>query len=340
MEHDKVEEIIHIVTDQGNGAAICGGCNALLGEDPLVTHERCDGCGATLVGSTFYVNRGGSDFYERCCLPEGPECKIIAEGLDALMSGRTISRVEIVSGRYQRHGDPPGLLSFRELLPLRCEGVKAYGKFIYILTDGDASVWSTLGMTGRWSTKETGHTRASIEMDEGMGSAFRLFFDDARNFGTLRFSLDRNELAKKLSTLGFDPLQRRDPDFSIVKALVRKKDRPIVEALMDQRLFAGVGNYIKCEALYRSGISPHRTTGSLADDELESLLREVAHVMWSSYDARGHTMSDYRDVDGNEGAFKFKLLCYRQQHDPHGNPVGREQTSDGRTTHWVPAVQR
>lgn len=268
-------------------------------------------------------------------MPEGPECRIIAEGLNQQMAGRSIVSIEIVSGRYARHGEPVGLDQMRGLFPISCESVNAHGKFIYALLGDDVSMWNTLGMTGRWGLSGSDHTRAVIQLDDGRS----LFFDDVRNFGTLRFSLDRNELFKKLTTLGFD-LLGQSPDPLMVRASVRKRDRPIVEALMDQRIFAGVGNYIKCEALYRSGISPHRTTRSLADDELEGLMREARHVMWSAYEARGHTMSDYRDIDGNARTFGFKLLCYRQDRDPAGNEVVKETTTDGRTTHWVPAVQR
>jgi len=34
------------------------------------------------------------------------------------------------------------------------------------------------------------------------------------------------------------------------------------------------------------------------------------------------------------------MIVYGQTHDPEGNEVIKEKTTDGRTTHWVPLVQK
>lgn len=268
-------------------------------------------------------------------MPEAPEVRTITDQLELALKGHVLQSVEVLSGRYARHGDPPGLSSFRTWLPLPCDIVNCKGKLIFF-SFGGRHVLNTLGMTGFWSRRPEDHARLRFTFDVG-----DFYFCDARNFGTMHFDLSQAQLLKKLGGLGHDLLNGgRLPDDMFRERLMRRKKKTIVETLMDQSVLAGVGNYIKCEALYRSGISPHRVTGTLSNDEFKGLQDAVVHVMTSSYASKGHTMSDFRDIDGNPGTYKFDLAVYRKDRDPLGNEVIREETKDGRTTHWVPSCQR
>jgi formamidopyrimidine-DNA glycosylase len=116
-------------------------------------------------------------------------------------------------------------------------------------------------------------------------------------------------------------------------------NKPICEALMNQGVFAGVGNYIKCEVLYRTRISPHRLVGDLKTFEFSMLHRTLHDIMKASYRQGGASIRNYQRVDGEKGEFVFEFEVYAQKTDPHGNEVTRELTTDGRTTHWVPSLQ-
>lgn len=271
-------------------------------------------------------------------MPEGPECRIITDQLHESLVGKTLRAVTILSGRYERHGDPKGLVDFSRRLPLTCLYVSCKGKFIHLAfqdQSGIRSIWNTLGMTGYWARKQDLHARVRFEFDSG-----DLYFCDARNFGTLSFDHTEQETMGKIGTLGIDLLAGPVNDELFKRQLLKRKKKTIVETLMDQSITAGVGNYIKCEALYHSGISPHRVTDTLTNDEFKGLQRAIVHVMASSYASKGHTMSDFRDIDGSSGSYKYDLAVYNKGHDPKGNPVRREETRDGRTTHWVPVLQK
>jgi endonuclease-8 len=53
----------------------------------------------------------------------------------------------------------------------------------------------------------------------------------------------------------------------------------IGDALLDQRLVAGIGNVWKAEALWQAGVSPWRALGDVADADLRIVLREAAELM-------------------------------------------------------------
>ena len=82
-----------------------------------------------------------------------------------------------------------------------------------------------------------------------------------------------------LARLGTDPLRA---DFDPARAweeLRRRPRRSIGDALLDQRVLAGVGNIFRNEALFLAGIHPLRASGSLTAAEWESLWRTTRRLM-------------------------------------------------------------
>ena len=52
--------------------------------------------------------------------------------------------------------------------------------------------------------------------------------------------------------------------------------------LMNQKIFAGIGNYIKNDALYLSKISPYRKVNTLSDQEKKTLYDKIIFVAFSN----------------------------------------------------------
>jgi len=266
-------------------------------------------------------------------MPEGPEVRRVYEDLRAEIGDSTITQLQVFGGRFLKKR-PPGL--DKMVLPNRVVGGGVKGKFMWLEFETGSTMWITLGMSGYWSTESDNHAHFGIGLDDDRG----LYFIDQRRFGTIKFSHDRAELNKKINSLGLDPLN--DPDYSLIeltRKMIKHNTKPVCEVLMNQGVFAGVGNYIKCEALYRSRVSPHRLTGELKTFEISMLHRTIKDIMHASYRQGGASIRNYQRVDGEKGEFVFEFEVYGQKLDPVGNPVVRELTSDGRTTHWVQNLQ-
>lgn len=190
-------------------------------------------------------------------------------------------------------------------------------------------------MSGQFSPQAGKHP--CMEMKFRDGSA--IYFNDPRHFGTIKTTTNRLDLTDKLSALGWDPLQ--DP-LSEWKDRIQRAlhtDKPIGQVLMDQGVFAGVGNYLRSESLYAVKMSPWRPSKDLTPDELEGLCQAIKTVMQDSYNHQGATILTYRDAYGAEGKYSGLFKCYGQKKDPLGNPIIKEPTPDGRTMHWCPSVQ-
>ncbi len=94
--------------------------------------------------------------------------------------------------------------------------------------------------------------------------------------------------------------------------------------LLDQKKVAGIGNVYACEALYQSGISPHRPCKSLSREELSRLHEAVLSLT----ERATETGLDYTQI----------VKIYRREQDPEGREV-KNDAIKSRDTFWVPAVQ-
>jgi len=206
---------------------------------------------------------------------------------------------------------------------------------MYILLEGEYSIWSTLGMTGQWASKRIQHTRVEFVLSDGS-----VFYNDIRNFGTLKFVKGKGDLVKKLQSLGPDLLSEECSDELFISRLRSKKNKTIVQVMMDQSVVSGIGNYIKSDALWLSKISPHRKVSEIPDNELIILNKNIRQVMLESFNSGGATIKSYLDFNGNSGEYGSKFIVYNKKVDLDGNVVLSEQTKDGRTTWWSPERQK
>ena len=268
-------------------------------------------------------------------MPEGPEVKRIAEKLRSTVVDKNLESIEILSGRYLKHGPPDNFNNFAKSLPVKISDVACKGKFIYIILENGTSVWNTLGMSGGWSSSPKKNSR--IKLNLGTDT---VFFNDMRNFGTIKISSDIDQLHKKLESLGPDMLSDEVSDDVFMSRIQKKSKKTVAEAIMNQSIISGVGNYLKSESLYLAQISPHRTVESLSSTEISNLNSAIRTTIRSSYLSGGATIHTFLNFDDTPGEYSRRFAVYNQKSDIMGNQVVREVTKDKRTSFWVPDVQK
>jgi DNA-formamidopyrimidine glycosylase len=269
----------------------------------------------------------------RCTIPEGVEVKLSAELIRPLVIGKTTT-VFSMYGRYQKD-NPEGLNTFKDKSQVL--DVKTKGKFMYWTFENEWYMFCTFGMSGQWSPTKGKHPALGIEFTDGS----EVWFNDPRHFGTIKFVRGKDKLNKKLYELGWDPLtQERAVHQPYVTSVIQLSNKPIGQILMDQKVFAGVGNYIRAEALYQVKLSPWRRGNMLTKSEIEALCIALIEVMQESYQHQGATISTYATPYGDEGKYSGLFKVYGQKQDPLGNPIIKEETPEGRTIHWCPMIQK
>lgn len=198
-------------------------------------------------------------------MPEGPEVRTVVDQLQGAV-GKRLLDIQFLSGRYVRNGKPDGFKEFAATMtPYGRSDTKesvdlimswrAKGKFIYIVLDkGDQltmiesmnedfqrSIWITLGMTGKFVSEKVhavddAHGRWCLKLlDLDSEEWHRIYYHDARNFGTLKFCLSKAELENKLKTLGPDILEYNTTEDAFVKIIKSKSpELNICKFLMNQ----------------------------------------------------------------------------------------------------------
>jgi DNA-formamidopyrimidine glycosylase len=196
-------------------------------------------------------------------------------------------------------------------------------------------------MSGQWSPGAGKHPSFGFYFSENPPNIEgTMHFNDPRHFGTIKFTNSKREVEKKLQELGWDPLSMPlDKNLKWITFQLSKSSKSIAEALMDQGLFSGVGNYIRAEALYACKLSPWRKANQLTSDEIKTLCQAIVDVMQESYQHQGATIHTYKTVYGEEGKYATLFKVYGQAKDPLGNKIIKQQTPDKRTIHWCPDIQ-
>jgi endonuclease-8 len=118
------------------------------------------------------------------------------------------------------------------------------------------------------------------------------------------------------------------PDYDTMLTRIRREnEREIGDALLDQRLVAGIGNVWKVESLWAMRVSPWRRLSGVTDGELRAVLAEAHRLMRGRLDGVPGTRHVYRRKGHG---------CPRC-----GTPVKSwPQGDDARMTYWCPNCQR
>jgi DNA-formamidopyrimidine glycosylase len=287
-------------------------------------------------------------------MPEGPEVRHFTDQVRALVKGLFINDIWAAGGRFEKR--PPSGLSellaeIRHDAPLSIGDVRCHGKLQYWSLENDWTMLVTFGMSGSWRRTFMPHTAMTLSFCYPTGDYSRsgehigdLHFVDPRRFGTIKFVQGDDALEKKFNSLGVDLMTCDIDELSTaVREAVRSKkwaDKEFCQLLMDQGVVAGIGNYIKAEALYATGISPRRKCNDLQLADALLTVFAARDVALRSYAAKGNTVRTYAGIDGEAGTFARELQVYGKKTDPSGRAVVKEETADGRTTHWVPELQK
>jgi len=136
--------------------------------------------------------------------------------------------------------------------------------------------------------------------------------------------------AKKEYDFGIDIMSKQwDPERAY-KSVRKQPDEEIADMLLDQEIFAGVGNMIKNEVLSRMRVAPQHKVGDLSPAKLKAIIA----------DTREYSMLFYKWRKKFE--LRKHLLVHRKGTCPYcGNKLTRAKTGKRvRWSYWCPIDQK
>ena len=273
-------------------------------------------------------------------MPEMPEVETIRRSLVGYVTGKMINRVDVRLDRLIKWPSPEeftAIVTGRTIMEL-----ERRAKYLLFHLDGGWIMVVHLRMTGRLNVQsdagQVGHA-ARVVFFFTDGDALEYF--DTRTLGTL-YLLRTEELGRiyGLASLGPEPLS---PEFSLqyLQAGLAKRSGKIKSVLLDQKFIGGLGNIYVDESLSLAGVHPERKAASLDAAEAGRLHAAINRVIENGINRGGTTFRDYRDAEGNKGAFQEELCVYGREGQPCklcGSPIVRIAVG-GRGTHFCPCCQ-
>ena len=272
-------------------------------------------------------------------MPELPEVETTVRGLERVLKGRRLVRVEPRRGDLRR---PFPLDLGQRLTGATVTGLGRRAKYGTIATDrGDTMIFH-LGMSGRWRIDPAeieAHDHLLIDTDDGR----RLALNDPRRFGSVDL-VPTADIADwpAFRALGPEPLGDAI-DGAWLKQAFTGRSAAVKLLLLDQRVVAGLGNIYACEALFRAGIDPRKAAGRIGRERLDRLAAAIPAVLDDAIRAGGSSLRNFAAPDGELGYFSKQFDVYGREGEPcRGNCGGtvRRIVQGGRSTFFCPTCQR
>lgn len=271
-------------------------------------------------------------------MPELPEVETTRRGIAPALEGATIRHV-VVRDRRLRWPVPARLEA--RLRGQRVDALERRAKYLVPRTTAGSALLH-LGMSGSLrlvAPDEAPEKHDHFDIITDTGETIR--FNDPRRFGSLLWAGRAPETHPLLAGLGPEPL---GPDFNpdYLHGSTRGRRVAIKQHIMNSRIVAGVGNIYANEALFMSGIHPHRAAGRIAKERLARLVAEIRAVLNKAIRVGGTTLRDYRGGDGKPGYFRQQLAVYERAGLPClgcGAPLVRVVTGQ-RATYYCKQCQR
>ncbi|MDQ4096149.1 MAG: DNA glycosylase [Actinomycetota bacterium] len=257
-------------------------------------------------------------------MPEGDTVFLSATRLHHALAGDTLIRTDFRVPRIATAD-----LSKREVLE-----VTSRGKHILMRIAGGVTLHTHFKMEGAWDLYRSGErwhgpawqVRVVLETQRWVAVGFRLPIVEL---------IDSERECEVVGHLGPDPLREWDST-EAGERLRRAADTRIGEALLDQRLIAGLGNVYKSEVCFLRGIHPDTRVEEVSD--LEAVVDLSARLL----QANRATGRQITTGDARRGRERWVYGRGGRPCRRCGTPIEKaEQQAAGgpRVTYWCPSCQ-
>jgi endonuclease-8 len=259
-------------------------------------------------------------------MPEGDTILHAARRIRPVLEGAVPEEIRTPQPRHAADRWP------ERLRGRRVTSVDPYGKHLFLRFEGGLTLHSHLRMTGAWGVYPAGArwrraARRAWLVLRARGSEVVEFDGPLLELMTE----SRTRLDSRLKALGPDLLADDwNPDRFLRRLRADDPTRGIGDALLDQRIVAGIGNIWKAESCWGATIDPWRRVRDVSDEEAVAIVENARpRMLAAAEDQRVHT-SDHHVYNR---AGRPCPRCGERVRE-------RGQGDDNRTTYWCPGCQR
>ncbi len=263
-------------------------------------------------------------------MPELPEVETVRRGLAPVAERAEITRIEL---RRPDLRFPFGDEFVKKLEGRFITGMGRRAKYLLADIDNGQVLVMHLGMSGSFrierdddSTRSDNfalpkgiyekHDHVVFHLKTSKGSTARIIYNDPRRFGFMTL-IGRSEISEHpwFAEMGIEPTGNALDGLYLAKKFAGRS-APLKAALLNQKMIAGLGNIYVCEALWRAGLSPKRSAGTIVSKsgkpskKCAELAIHIRDIISEAIEAGGSSLRDHRQTDGSLGYFQHSFAVY------------------------------
>jgi formamidopyrimidine-DNA glycosylase len=262
-------------------------------------------------------------------MPELPDVESFRRYFDSTSLNKKINNVEVNSKTVLAGISPRALQS--RLKGEKFKSTFGHGKYLFAETSKGDFLVMHFGMTGFLSyfknpEDASKHIRVQINFTNG----YHLGYDCARKLGRIDLVDDYNEFIKR-KKLGVDPI-RENINYQTFKEIVDGRKGTAKSVLMNQEIFAGVGNIYSDEILFQAKINPNSSFEKLKEKDLKEIFNKMKDILKKAIS---------KDADPGKLPDSFLLHYRRPGKDcPVCSGKIKKSTIGGRSSYYCSKHQR
>jgi endonuclease-8 len=273
-------------------------------------------------------------------MPEGDTIFRAARTLERALGGQPVTRFESVFPAVNRIDED------HPIVGRTVEAVVSRGKHMLLTFSGGLTLHTHMRMNGSWHIYRPGERwqRPASDMRILVGTATML----AVGFNVpIAELLTASQLARhpQLRALGSDLTDGAFDRMDVLSRLRAEGSTFVGDALLNQRVVAGIGNVLKSEILFVAGVDPFTPSASLTEQTAARIIDVALAIMKANVLERARTLHagigrrTTQSMDPHA-----RLWVYGRGGRPCrrcGKPIQSRKTGlDARVTYWCAQCQR
>jgi endonuclease-8 len=273
-------------------------------------------------------------------MPEGDTIFRAARTLHRALAGHPVTRFSSVY---------PALTRIDEDAPIAgrtIAAVEARGKHLLVHFAPALTLRTHMRMSGSWHIYRPGERWQLPSRDARIVIETPAFVAVAFNVAVAEF-LDARQLERQddLRKIGPDLLGDAFDEDDAMRRLRARGVEGVADALLNQRVVAGIGNVYKSEVLFLERVHPETPVSAIGDDTLRALLRTARRLLQANVADASSEIVTYRGLRRTTGRTDpaERLWVYGRSGDPCrrcGTRISYRKTGrDARGTYWCDTCQ-
>jgi len=234
-------------------------------------------------------------------MPEGPETRRMADGLS-----KAVKKKDLISYQFLH----PNIDTLNNLKGIKIIDISSLGKTIITRLNIGKSIMTHNQLYGKWTINLT---NTVVKHNRKLRIEYKTSKKIARLWSATDIVLletEKENTHHYIKNLGPDVLNDFVTIETITNQLESKKfrNRNLGGLLLNQNFIAGLGNYLRSEILFFSGLLPMTRPSDLDENQIYNLSNSIKCISMRAYHQKGNTIDkdDFSKRFGN--IFNFRLI--------------------------------